>query len=778
MPTLRILLDVLGEGPTASLRERVKKKEKKRRHRYLTRRNAYPSTALPVGQLASVSQSCRISARSRPRTMEPEPMREVLVGQHDGTVWSRSDGRWYHRRGQNADGTYSFKCHKRACNGRVRADADGRHVRTLTPHNPTCVPDHFYLTFRTYLSEIHLRCADIPLRMVHHTVGQLVHRAPEGIRGRLDADRVRRAVLDRRRADKPPPPRTIEEMDRVLRSPQYEHLGRSRDGEQALYDGMLGPPGARVLLWVFRNVLAFISADYPLFSDATFDIVPALPIGLHQLFVVVTTYLDHVIPVAYALMMRKDEPSYTHIIRRLQELGLSALAVTTDYELAQMNAWRTVFGAGHPGVAFQISGCLVHHTRAVWGSVGRLALRPLVEANRDARKCVRLLGTLPRLPANSIGAGFNTVKRWARERGVYEGLYPLFAYYYQQWLVIVTPRRLTTHGRYHTSTNVVETHHHHLNVLANAHRVNAWDLCEIFQRTHGESVAVIAAAEEGRNTGRLRDRRNVEMARTIRRAEDQLAGGITVIQFLERLSHLMDNLAPQMAAVAEEEERRFPPAPPGGWPHPPQPDDPHMAGVPAPPSPPPGPPPPPPGPPPPGPPPPPPGPPPPGPPPPGPPPPGPPPPGPEPPRTPPPGTPPPPPPSPGPPSPRPQPPPPPTPPGPPGPFGPHPPPAGPPAPPRRVPGPHGSPPLRAPTPPPGRQGLAAGPAPRHDNVHPFGRLGRGRALDAPAPVARGRGRGRGRALPSPPHPPGPPGRAVLQPGGLPAQLQLEAAPAE
>ncbi|XP_052131696.1 uncharacterized protein LOC127751737 [Frankliniella occidentalis] len=99
-------------------------------------------------------------------------------------------------------------------------------------------------------------------------------------------------------------------------------------------------------------------------------------------------------------------------------------------------------------------------------------------SRRDGRwKCVRLLGTLPRLPQQTIGEGFQVVKRWAREKGVYDHLYPLFAYYYTQWLVRVTPRRLTTYGRYHTSTNVVETHHHHLNVLANVDQVNAWDLC-------------------------------------------------------------------------------------------------------------------------------------------------------------------------------------------------------------------------------------------------------------------------------------------------------------
>ncbi|XP_052131282.1 uncharacterized protein LOC127751580 [Frankliniella occidentalis] len=167
------------------------------------------------------------------------------------------------------------------------------------------------------------------------------------------------------------------------------------------------------------------------------------PPGLSQLFVVVTMYMDNVIPVAYALMENRLEATYMNVLAKLHELGLRVRNVTTDFEIGQSNAWRRVFGA-------TASGCLVHHTRSSWGSVGRLGLLGAVRGNRFAEKCVQLLVTVPRLPADRIGEGFNCVKEFAREKEVYAAMYGFFAYFYTQWLVRVGPRLLSCWRRYHT----------------------------------------------------------------------------------------------------------------------------------------------------------------------------------------------------------------------------------------------------------------------------------------------------------------------------------------
>ncbi|XP_052129408.1 uncharacterized protein LOC127750852 [Frankliniella occidentalis] len=387
-------------------------------------------------------------------------------------------------------------------------------------------------------------------------------KAPAHIRAAVTAEQMRRAVYERRHAARPHLPHSLEEVQRVLTSPQHEHLARTktpgqagqppRPGEELLFRGLIGTVGFQSLLWVFSNVVAWLNTTFFFFSDGTFDIVPLAPPGLSQLFVVVTMYMDNVIPVAYALMENRLEATYVHVLAKLNELGLRVTNATTDFQLGQANAWRRVFGA-------TVSGCLVHHTRSSWGSVGRLGLLPTVRANNLAEKCVRLLTTVPRLPFDRIGEGFNCVKAWARETGVYAEMFAFFAYFYTQWLVRVGPRLLSCWQRYHTSTNVVESHHQHLNVLANAARVNIWELCEIFQTSHAEATAVISAADVGNRSGRLRERSYRDLAQRVRDMERRLSEGLPIFQFLNGLSHLMDNIRDPLLQLAEEEDARLPP---------------------------------------------------------------------------------------------------------------------------------------------------------------------------------------------------------------------------
>ncbi len=67
------------------------------------------------------------------------------------------------------------------------------------------------------------------------------------------------------------------------------------------------------------------------------------------------------------------------------------------------------------------------------------------------------------------------------------------------------------------------------------------------------------AAEAGRPTGRLRDRAYQDMARRARLLEDRLVGGLPVFQFLDQLSHLMDNVGEALLRLAEIEDARLPP---------------------------------------------------------------------------------------------------------------------------------------------------------------------------------------------------------------------------
>ena len=66
--------------------------------------------------------------------------------------------------------------------------------------------------------------------------------APEHLRALLYEATLRRAAYDRRKGERPPNPNSLGDIDVLLRSPDWEHLGKSSEGEQ-LYQGLTGPPG-------------------------------------------------------------------------------------------------------------------------------------------------------------------------------------------------------------------------------------------------------------------------------------------------------------------------------------------------------------------------------------------------------------------------------------------------------------------------------------------------------------------------------------------------------
>lgn len=103
-------------------------------------------------------------------------------------------------------------------------------------------------------------------------------------------------MYDLRRGERPPAPQSVEDVDRSLRDPAWLHLGRSLTADEApaqLYQGMVGPPGMRSLLFVFLNVVQWLTATCHIFADGTFKVVRGMP-GVEQLFVILTSWNDTV----------------------------------------------------------------------------------------------------------------------------------------------------------------------------------------------------------------------------------------------------------------------------------------------------------------------------------------------------------------------------------------------------------------------------------------------------------------------------------------------------
>lgn len=138
-----------------------------------------------------------------------------------------------------------------------------------------------------------------------------------------------------------------------------------------------------------------------------------------------------------------------------------------DHELGLQNAIRQTWG-----VNVRIAGCLWHYVIRIHEAVHRYNLTPLFEENRDIlRPLLRRLCTLPRLPATrfnpdvpcSIMDGYNAI--WAdllhRRPDLHALLQPLRTYWEDQWQRRVGVDVLSVYGKYHSTTNNVETHHLH-----------------------------------------------------------------------------------------------------------------------------------------------------------------------------------------------------------------------------------------------------------------------------------------------------------------------------
>lgn len=106
-------------------------------------------------------------------------------------------------------------------------------------------------------------------------------RLPEEVRERISVDNLVRTITATRRHQQPQLVYTVAEFAETLESNRYEHLGYAglEEDSPRLFQGLVGPPGRRAALFVFREVLEWLSHVTNIyFVDGTFDAVPYLEV--------------------------------------------------------------------------------------------------------------------------------------------------------------------------------------------------------------------------------------------------------------------------------------------------------------------------------------------------------------------------------------------------------------------------------------------------------------------------------------------------------------------
>jgi hypothetical protein len=143
-------------------------------------------------------------------------------------------------------------------------------------------------------------------------------------------------------------------------------------------------------------------------ADGTFS---AAPNQFLQLFTIHGYYQQSVFPFVVMLMTRRTQSMYVAMFSKLVQLAadkfsinLTARFLTTDFEMASMNAFREVF----PGVT--VSGCHFHLCQAIIRKCNEFGLKANYRDDADFAIHVRMLMALPFLPADVVPSAFESVK--------------------------------------------------------------------------------------------------------------------------------------------------------------------------------------------------------------------------------------------------------------------------------------------------------------------------------------------------------------------------------
>ncbi|KAF0711480.1 CCHC-type domain-containing protein [Aphis craccivora] len=251
--------------------------------------------------------------------------------------------------------------------------------------------------------------------------------------------------------------------------------------------------------------------------DGTFKVVPT-GINVKQLLVLHCMIQSYSIPVCYVLMQSKRRPSYECVIRYirqnlLQDLNISL--IITDYESALKDTLLSYFPQA------RAVGCWFHHNQAVWRKMKKLGYLHLVNANESALKCLKLLLSLPLLPADDIENGF-------------------FDYYRRFWILRVGVLTLSVKGCPRRTNNNVESFHKSMQLKFSVSHPNLWVFLEQLSHLSENYHIIVDQLSNGlQPTKKLSIKFLANSARIRRATEAYNLRLITMRQFLERCSYSM-----------------------------------------------------------------------------------------------------------------------------------------------------------------------------------------------------------------------------------------------
>ena len=319
------------------------------------------------------------------------------------------------------------------------------------------------------------------------------------VRGILNTQNMKRTIQRQRVRDHAAPinPR---DLSTLVVPVEYQHiiLDANIGPEQfLLYDS--GQAADRILIFGTNDSLNLLAAANKWQCDGTFKVAPVLTA---QLYTIHVGYLNDYVPALYALLPRKDEPTYVRFFRAVKLLvpGAQPYTVMTDFEAAAVNALETVFQTPFNNLA--LHGCFFHLCQNIWKRIQAEGLKARYENNAAFALLLRQLPALAFVPPAHVLAAYNILVQQMKNE-----MLPVIDYFERTYIgpVIGGQQRppmydiefWNVYGHVLNddprTNNKVEGHHNLINTTLGFKHPAIWKLIDGLKKLHNQNKTKIAS---------------------------------------------------------------------------------------------------------------------------------------------------------------------------------------------------------------------------------------------------------------------------------------------
>ncbi|KAK3926922.1 GTPase Der [Frankliniella fusca] len=349
------------------------------------------------------------------------------------------------------------------------------------------------------------------------------------VQSRVTLARMRNAMRSARMQNYPELPRSLRNLTRVLNDDQFRVITQTEDGTDNLYGGSVtATDGSHHIMFVSQRMLNYLKISRILHGDGTRKVIPlgananflAQQVHLKLVYVILTTWDYHVIPLAWVLMESQTNAAYDavcQLLRRLVGDDIIVERIITDFEPAQRNGWINNFDT-------TVQGCLWHLVRAYVDEAKELNLGWWMRNVDEYRRLIRLAGTLPLLPRRLMRRGLILLTQEAMREGpaFYGRVRPFLRYLNQRWVSDpIRAQWMCVYRSVHRTNNAAESHNKTMKLLMGTHP-NIYSFINVLIRLERCAFRDCQALENGRRVSNGRKACAVTNDNRLRRLQNDL----------------------------------------------------------------------------------------------------------------------------------------------------------------------------------------------------------------------------------------------------------------